>query len=64
MIQIARWPKSNALLCGCRVALKREGDIDVLMYFPCQPDCPTVEMTKQKCDEAGKPWEERHASNN
>lgn len=64
MSAINRWPQSNALECGCRVALKQEGPIDVLMYFPCRSDCPTVELTKQKCEEVGKPWEVRNASHN
>lgn len=61
---IHRWPDTNQLPCGCRVGLKREGQDDVLLYFPCDSKCPTVEMTKRECEKAGKQWEVRNVNNN
>lgn len=61
---VQRWPKSDELYCGCRVALKREGSKEVLMYFPCGPECSTVDLVKNECEKAGKPWESRDVNNN
>lgn len=61
---IRRWPEANRLQCGCRVALKREGQCDVLMYFPCESECPTVALAKSECEKAGKPWEVRNVNDN
>jgi hypothetical protein len=61
---IPHWPKTAALTCGCEVALMREGEDNVVMYFPCNPKCPTLDMTKQECKKAGKPWEKRNVRNN
>lgn len=61
---IERWPQSSALRCGCRVALKTEGDGDVVMYFPCDPECPTVTFTKNECEKVGKKWERRNVNYN
>lgn len=64
MTDIARWPKSSPLGCGCRVALKAEGPGDIVMYFPCASTCPTVDFTKSECEKVGMKWERRNASNN
>lgn len=61
---IQRWPQTNELFCGCRVSLKREGKLDVLMYFPCNELCPTMAMTRRECEKIGKQWEVRNVNNN
>jgi len=61
---IPHWPETAALTCGCEVALMREGQDNVVMYFPCDSGCPTLKMTKQECEKAGKPWEKRNVRNN
>jgi hypothetical protein len=61
---IPYWPKTASMRCGCRVGLMREGQESVVLYFPCDPQCPTLEMTKKACDEVGKQWEKRNVNNN
>ena len=63
-MSLSRWPDTDALYCGCRVALKAEGDGDIVLYFPCDPQCSTLTMTKTECEKAGKKWEKRHVSHN
>ena len=59
MTEICRWPEVSSLMCGCRVALRREGEEDMLMYFPCDPLCPQFQGTVTLCKESGIAWEER-----
>lgn len=63
-MSIERWPKSSSMNCGCRVALIAEGKGDIVMYFPCSPDCPTLDITKAECEKVGVEWESRNVNNN
>lgn len=61
---LPRWPKTSDLGCGCRVALKREGEGDIVLYFPCSDECPTLDQTKTEAKRVGIKWESRNVSNN
>lgn len=64
MTEIGRWPDSSDLSCGCRVSLKLEGEIDLLMYFPCSHGCENLREVQNHAIDSGKPWQVRKSIDN